>query len=183
MISTENGNNMVMPVSPMMGGYGGNGFGFGEGNGAWWILLFFIFAAMGGNGWGGLGGGNMMPWMLNSNNTNNDVQRGFDQAAGMKDYVDAYLETDDGQSFAVKMPKVSYDSMARGRSPVTGRFVSRMGHPMEHYDRKYDGGYSGHSVNDKMIAALEHAMDEAETLYERDQIQQEIHMLRQRQMK
>ena len=104
-------------------------------------------------------------------------------AAGMKDYVDAYLETDDGQSFAVKMPKVSYDSMARGRSPVTGRFVSRMGHPMEHYDRKYDGGYSGHSVNDKMIAALEHAMDEAETLYERDQIQQEIHMLRQRQMK
>lgn len=104
-------------------------------------------------------------------------------AAGMKDYVDAYLETDDGRSFAVKMPKVSYDSMARGRSPVTGRFVSRMGQPMEHYDRKYDGGYSGHSVNDKMIAALERAMDEAETLYERDQIQQEIHMLRQRQMK
>lgn len=81
MISTENGNNMVMPVSPMMGGYGGNGFGFGDGNGAWWILLFFIFAAMGGNGWGGFGGGNMMPWMLSSNNTNNDVQRGFDQAA------------------------------------------------------------------------------------------------------
>ena len=82
MISTENGN-MVMPVSPMCGGnYGNNGgFGLDNGNGAWWILLFFIFAAMGGNGWGNnFGGGGAMPYILN-NSTNNDVQRGFDQAA------------------------------------------------------------------------------------------------------
>ena len=79
MISTENGN-MVMPVSPMMNG-ANNGFGFDNGNGAWWILLFFIFAAMGGNGWGNnFGGGGAMPYILN-NSTNNDVQRGFDQAA------------------------------------------------------------------------------------------------------
>ena len=79
MISTENGN-MVMPVSPMMNG-SNNGFGFDNGNGAWWILLFFIFAAMGGNGWGNnFGGGGAMPYILN-NSTNNDVQRGFDQAA------------------------------------------------------------------------------------------------------
>lgn len=84
MISTENGNNgMVMPVAPMYGGGYGNtgGFGFDNGNGAWWILLFFIFAAMGGNGWGNnFGGGGAMPYILN-NSTNNDVQRGFDQAA------------------------------------------------------------------------------------------------------
>lgn len=81
MISTENGN-MVMPVSPMMNGSNG-GFGFDNGNGAWWILLFFIFAAMGGNGWGNNssnGCGGAMPYILN-NSTNNDVQRGFDQAA------------------------------------------------------------------------------------------------------
>lgn len=81
MISTENGN-MVMPVGPMCGnGYNNGGFGFDNGNGAWWILLFFIFAAMGGNGWGNnFGGGGAMPYILN-NSTNNDVQRGFDQAA------------------------------------------------------------------------------------------------------
>ena len=115
-----------------------------------------------------------------------DSMKDVATASGMKEYVDAIIETDDGMSFAVKMPKVSYEhmhSMGRGRSPITGRFVSLVMNPMEHYDRKYDGGYSGHSVNDKMIAALEHAMDEAETLYERDQIQQEIHTLRQRQMK
>lgn len=79
MISTENGN-MVMPVSPMTNGTN-SGFGFDNGNGAWWILLFFIFAAMGGNGWGNnFGGGGAMPYILN-NSTNNDVQRGFDQAA------------------------------------------------------------------------------------------------------
>lgn len=39
-------------------------------------------AAMGGNGWGNNfgGGGGAMPYILN-NSTNNDVQRGFDQAA------------------------------------------------------------------------------------------------------
>lgn len=83
MISTENGN-MVMPVAPMYGGgYNNNGgFGFDNGNGAWWILLFFIFAAMGGNGWSNnsCGGGGAMPYILN-NSTNNDVQRGFNQAA------------------------------------------------------------------------------------------------------
>lgn len=59
----------------------GNGFGFG-GDGAWLILILLLFAAFGnGNGWGGNAGGPgvMYPWM----NTNNDVQRGFDQSAVM----------------------------------------------------------------------------------------------------
>ena len=76
--------NMVMPVSPMGSGYGGccnDGFGFG-GNGAWWLLVLFLFAANGnGFGWGNNANG-LAPYMMN-NNTNNDVQRGFDQQAVM----------------------------------------------------------------------------------------------------
>ena len=75
----DNGsNNMVMPVSPMGGGYGGtNGFGWGDGS--FWIIVLFLFAIMGGN-WGNGFGGGMMPFMMN-NNTNADMQRGFDQQA------------------------------------------------------------------------------------------------------
>ena len=43
------------------GGNGGRSGGFGDGfmdNGAWWIIILFLFAAMNGNGlWGGGGGG------------------------------------------------------------------------------------------------------------------------------
>jgi hypothetical protein len=53
-------------------------WGFG-GDGAWLILILLLFAAFNGNGngWGCNGGGNQMPYILN--NTQNDVQRGFDQ--------------------------------------------------------------------------------------------------------
>ena len=72
----NSGNGMYMPVAPAgNGGYGSGGWG----DGSFWIIVLFIFAIMG-NGWGnGYGGGNMMPFMMN--NTNNDVQRGFDQQA------------------------------------------------------------------------------------------------------
>lgn len=87
-LSNENGGNgMVMPVAPMSGGYGGNGgwnTGFG-GDGAWWLLVLFLFMFNGNgwnNGWGGGYGNNAIPYMMN-NTTNNDVQRGFDQQAVM----------------------------------------------------------------------------------------------------
>ena len=57
--------NLYMPVAPAYG-YGGNvgGFGFGDGNSGWWlILLLLVF----GNGWGGFGGGMggmMWPMMM-----------------------------------------------------------------------------------------------------------------------
>ena len=58
------------------GGYNNGGYGFG-GDG-WWVILFLILA-MGGNwgnnGFGGNGGGNI-PWIMN---TDNDVERGFNQ--------------------------------------------------------------------------------------------------------
>lgn len=95
--TTSNGNDMVMPVAPM-GNYGGsNGFGWG-GDGAWWLLVLFLFAANGnGFGWGGNGGG--MPYMMQQN-TNADLQRGFDQQALMGGIGDLALAVRDGFSTA-----------------------------------------------------------------------------------
>lgn len=70
-----NGNSMVMPVAPYYGGNGG-GFGFGDAGSGWWIILLLLcLGGWGGNFgcFGGNGAGTMM--------VNNDVQRGFDQAA------------------------------------------------------------------------------------------------------
>ena len=72
--------NMVMPVGPMYGN-GGGSFGWGN-DGSIFIIILFLFAIMNG-GWGGYGNGaGAVPFMMN-NNTNNDVQRGFDQQAVM----------------------------------------------------------------------------------------------------
>jgi len=61
-------------------GNGGFGNGWG-GDGAWWLLVLFLFAFngnWGGNGWGGNGGGYAgTPYVVS------DVQRGFDQSAIM----------------------------------------------------------------------------------------------------
>lgn len=84
MALTDNGGNeMVMPVAPMYGG-GNGGFGGWGGDNGWWIILLFLFALGGwGNGFGGgYGSGGAMPYIM-SNNTNADVQRGFDQQAVM----------------------------------------------------------------------------------------------------
>lgn len=80
-----NGNGMIMPVAPMYSGFGGNGmFGNnGFGGDGWWVLLFLL--AMGRGFWGGnessngCGNGGIMPYFLNSQ-TQNDVNRGFDNA-------------------------------------------------------------------------------------------------------
>ena len=73
-LTEGNGNDMVMPVTPM-GGYGGgnSGMGWGGDNG-WWIILLFLFA-FGNGGWGGYGNG--------GGSMGAEVQRGFDQSAVM----------------------------------------------------------------------------------------------------
>lgn len=72
--SEENGNGMVMPVSPL-GGYGNGGFGNNDG---WWIILLFLL--VGANGWGnGFGGG----YGGGAGFVDSSVQRGFDQSAVM----------------------------------------------------------------------------------------------------
>lgn len=77
----SNGENMVMPVSPMLGGNSGFG-GWGD-NGAWWLLILLFAMGGWGNGNGGFGNGfaneAMWPYFFN-NQTQNDVNRGFDNA-------------------------------------------------------------------------------------------------------
>ena len=80
-MTDSNGTPIVMPVSPYNGGYG-NGGGFFGADG-WWLILLLLVCGNGWGGFGGFGGGNgMFPWMIaGQTNSNNDVQRGFDQAA------------------------------------------------------------------------------------------------------
>ena len=76
---------MGYPVMPMMGGYGG---GFGGYGGDWsWIIILFLFAALGGGGWGGFGGfggfggGFEFPWLLTGQqNVQNGVNANTDAA-------------------------------------------------------------------------------------------------------
>lgn len=94
-----------------------------------------------------------------------DALKDVTTATGMDMYGEKYLT-----------PNMSH---MRGHSPSTGGFVSRdempyMSKPM------YATGYSGHSVNDKMIASLEHLMNQAEGDYEKQQIYDEIQSLRTR---
>ena len=56
------------------GGSQNNGW---NGDGAWWLIVLFLFAMNGGWGNGFGGGNNAVPYI------NNDVQRGFDQSAVM----------------------------------------------------------------------------------------------------
>lgn len=83
---SENGTNTTMLVTPTGTGCNTGNCGFSNGfggDGAWWLLVLFLFA-FNGNGWGnGFGGNNgAIPYIMN-NTTNNDVQRGFDQQAVM----------------------------------------------------------------------------------------------------
>ena len=68
---------MYMPVAPA----GNGGFGLGGDQGAWWLLILLFALGGFGNGFG-FGGGGAFPYMMGAN-TNNDVQRGFDQSAIM----------------------------------------------------------------------------------------------------
>lgn len=82
-MTSENGN-MYMPVAPAYGAGNGGGLFGGDFGGGWGLLILLIVLCGGwGNGFGGFGnGGGMFPWMMAGQaNSNNDVQRGFDQAA------------------------------------------------------------------------------------------------------
>ena len=94
------------------------------------------------------------------------------------------------------------NSYRRGRSPMTGRYVSRDSHDSgnsgSHYGdgasgeqfhdgastrRYYDGtstrgSYSGHSIQDRMVDCLERMMDEAQTEHERETVNQWIKRLK-----
>lgn len=73
------------------------------------------------------------------------------------------------RNYPQQYPPMSYEhndwSGERGRSMHTGRFVSR-------------DGYSGHSVNDRMVEQLEKMMDTTTSDFERQQILDKIKMIR-----
>lgn len=74
-INEESGMGTTMLVQPSGFAGGNSGFGFGDGNG-WWILLLFILMGGWGNGFGGGFGGGMdfYPWMNQSNQISNGFQ-------------------------------------------------------------------------------------------------------------
>lgn len=80
-------------------------------------------------------------------------------------------------------PRMNYSDDAmysgrRGRSPVTGRYISRGMEPMYGYhDDMYAHGYSGHSINDRMIAKLEEMYDTAKTEHEKEVVDKWIKRL------
>ena len=69
-------------------------------------------------------------------------------------------------------------SFRRGRSPVTGRYVSRrmdMRYPDRAYTMDmYDQDYSGHSIKDRMVSKLEGMVDMAKSDYERQEVLEAI---------
>lgn len=102
-LATNNGNGFAYPypVMPMMGGFGGSGFGnaFG-GDGAWLLILIILLFAN--NGWGNNGGGffggnsfdNGYAWLSNGQkeimqNTNNgfDTLHLSNQIEGVRDGI------------------------------------------------------------------------------------------------
>lgn len=105
------------------------------------------------------------------------------------------------ENSGIRYPRISYgydESYARGRDAATGRYMSRGRDAMWYDDRSYGDrsyghqsyapgmnrsmGYndntSGHSIEDRMIWALEQQMDTAKSDYERQQIKEEIDNIR-----
>ena len=70
MALTDESSGMVMPVAPAYGGGGGMGWG---GDWAWIIILLLAFNG----GFGGFGGGDIYPWLNNSQNINDGFRDQF----------------------------------------------------------------------------------------------------------
>ena len=83
-LADGNGGLSAADVAAVMGN-GGNGFGM-NGDGAWWLIVLFLFAMNGGwgNGWGGNGGSAA------------EMQRGFDQSAVMSSLNGLIAQTSNG---------------------------------------------------------------------------------------
>lgn len=72
-------------------------------------------------------------------------------------------------------------SHARGRDANTGRYISRRGMSRRH---SYDNmNVSRHSIEDRMVAALEDQMDYAKTDYEKQMVGNVINKIRAGEMK
>lgn len=88
--------------------------------------------------------------------------------------MDSYHEMND---FPDRWDPRTHESMARRRDSETGQFMSSNGYTRGNNrssNRRmvisYDNGYSGHSIDDRIVDELEHMMDSAETNYEREKL-------------
>ena len=101
--------------------------------------------------------------------------------------IDEYAGESDPSYSGMRYPSgmmMDDHSFRRGRSSVTGRYVSRGDSRM--MDGSYGNygpygdrnGYSGHSVEDRAIAKLESMMDETNSEYERSALSKMITKLR-----
>lgn len=113
-----------------------------------------------------------------------DMMKDLSPRTIMDEYSDMYLTPEEYSE--------RWQSIRRGRSPSTGRFTSMRPEPyMDSYRDSYGDGsygtrgmgsyndsYSGHSINDRMIDALERMMDTAKTEHERETIRKRIEEIR-----
>ena len=104
------------------------------------------------------------------------------------------IENGGSEGYSEESSGNSSNSYRRGRSRSTGRYMSRDSYPDEggtdrYYDsgsnssRSYDGGsgnsgYSGHSIQDRMVDKLERMVDEAQTENERKTVREWIQRLK-----
>lgn len=97
------------------------------------------------------------------------VKKAMCIAGMMRSYQSGEKYDEEGNSYGyMSDPYYGNDySAGRMRSPVTGRYISSGMH-----------GYSGHSIEDRMIMALEQQMDSAKTDYERQMVEKEIQRIR-----
>ena len=106
-----------------------------------------------------------------------DIFKDLATAKTMLEY--GYSDAGEGYSMAMSMERNQHypsytntpTSMERGRSPMTGRYVSR--DDRSSYTESmpiYNGGYSGHSIRDKAIAMLEGSMDSTTSPYEKQEL-------------
>lgn len=125
-----------------------------------------------------------------------DVLKDISIIEGMEDYSEemehGYSETsrdarrltarNRSMTAAYEQGYIDGTSHARGRSPQTGRYVSRT-EEMHHMDpidydhsgkRYYADMRSGHSIDDRMVAALEQMFDNAGSEHERGRIESVI---------
>ena len=83
----------TMPVAPAYAGYGNNG-GFGNSFGGDWAWIILLLLLAGGNGFGGgfgFGGGELYPWINNSQNINSGFRDQMinDNITGIRDSIAA----------------------------------------------------------------------------------------------
>ena len=92
-----------------------------------------------------------------------------EQVKTVKDAVKLMLKIQKYKEWMMGESKNSYGgySTRRGRSAITGRYVSM--DPYPHYMRSYDNGYSGHN---RMLDELGRMYDEAQNDHERHMIEE-----------